>query len=106
MTYQMWREALPHEVEDSIKREGVVTIIDVREPEEWISGHIPGARHIPLGQLPARIGELDRNAEFVVVCRSGGRSARACEYLAQRGYRAINMTGGMSEWTGPLAYGQ
>lgn len=105
MADQTWKEILPHEVADKIAREEAASIIDVREPQEWMTGHIPGAKHIPLSQLPARIEELDRNDEYVVVCRSGSRSARACEYLAARGYRVINMIGGMFEWTGPVVYG-
>lgn len=105
MTYQTWNNLQPHEVADKVKKGSAVNIIDVREYEEWISGHIPGARHISLSLLPIKMEELDRNTEFVMVCQSGGRSARACEYLANKGYHVINMIGGMSEWTGDLVYG-
>ena len=50
--------------------------------------------------------ELDRNNETVVVCRSGGRSGRACEYLTAMGYKVINMSGGMLEWPGTIKYEQ
>ena len=72
-----------------------VTILDVREPDEWEAGHIKGALHIPLGDLPARFGELPGDGELVVVCRAGGRSARAVAWLAQNGYDALNLDGGM-----------
>lgn len=106
MAYQTWKEVLPNEVSKTMKKGSAVNILDVRESEEWVSGHIPGARHLPLSQLPVRTAELDRDAEYVIVCQSGGRSTRACEYLTAMGYRVINMSGGMSRWTGALTYGK
>ncbi len=74
-------------------------LLDVREPDEWQAGHIDGALHIPLAQLPLRIGEIpDGEAELVVVCRSGARSARAVAWLGQQGRSAINLDGGMGAW--------
>ena len=58
-------------------------LLDVREPDEWEAGHIKGALHIPLGDLPARFGELPGEGEVLVICRSGGRSARAVAWLNQ-----------------------
>ena len=57
-------------------------LLDVREPEEWEAGHAPGARHVPLGVLPDRMGELERAGPIVVVCRSGHRSGLATEWLS------------------------
>lgn len=74
-------------------------LVDVREPHEWAAGHAPGAIHIPLGDLPGRIGELPETDDAVaIVCRSGGRSARAVQWLAQQGYDVVNVEGGMLEW--------
>lgn len=73
-------------------------LLDVREPEEWDAGHAPGARHVPLGQLPERMGELERSGPVVVVCRSGSRSALATEWLATAGFDAANLIGGMQAW--------
>jgi rhodanese-related sulfurtransferase len=73
-------------------------LLDVREPEEWDAGHAPGARHIPLGQLPDRMGELEGSGPLVVVCRSGHRSALATEWLATAGFDAANLVGGMQQW--------
>ncbi len=74
---------------------GQVVLLDVREPEEWAAGHAPGALHVPLGELdPDRIG----GGEVVAVCRSGNRSGRATEALAQAGVSVRNMTGGMQAW--------
>jgi rhodanese-related sulfurtransferase len=74
-------------------------ILDVREPDEWQAGHIKGALHIPLADLPNRVGELgELGADLVVVCRSGGRSSRAVAWLGQNGYDALNLDGGMGAW--------
>ena len=78
-----------------------VQVVDVREVDEWNGelGRIPGARHVPLGQLRARLGELPRDRPVVAVCRSGGRSAEASLILEQAGFsRAANLSGGMIRW--------
>ncbi|MCX7622888.1 MAG: rhodanese-like domain-containing protein [Thermomicrobium sp.] len=75
-------------------------VIDVREPHEWKTGHIPGARLIPLDELPLRVAELDPEREIVLVCRSGNRSAQATLYLQRAGFRrVVNLAGGMIAWT-------
>lgn len=75
-------------------------IIDVREPDEWNAGHIPGARLIPLGELPHRLAELNPQREIVLVCRSGNRSARATALLQRAGFtRVANLAGGMIAWS-------
>jgi rhodanese-related sulfurtransferase len=73
-------------------------LLDVREQDEWDAGHAPQAVHIPLGELPDRVGELDPDAPLVVVCHSGARSARATAWLTQGGYDAVNLDGGMIAW--------
>jgi rhodanese-related sulfurtransferase len=78
--------------------QGGALLIDVREPEEWEAGHAPGARHIPLAQLPEHMGELDASDRIVVICRSGGRSALATEWLTEAGFDAANLIGGMQAW--------
>jgi rhodanese-related sulfurtransferase len=77
--------------------EGTV-LLDVRENDEWAAGHAPGALHIPLGDLPGRLGELPADAGLYVVCRSGGRSARATAFLNDNGWEATNVAGGMKAW--------
>jgi rhodanese-related sulfurtransferase len=72
-------------------------IIDVREPDEWASGHIPHAVHVPLQTVPDRTAAFD-GATAYVVCRSGGRSRRVCEYLAAQGFDVVNVSGGMLAW--------
>jgi rhodanese-related sulfurtransferase len=75
-------------------------VLDVREAWEWAAGHIEGAVHIPLGDLPSRVGELDPQARTLVVCHVGARSARATAWLRQLGRDAANLAGGMDAWEG------
>ncbi|GFG53806.1 sulfurtransferase [Mycolicibacterium agri] len=75
-----------------------VVLLDVREDDEWQRGHAEGAIHIPMGQVPARMSEIDPNAKLFVVCHLGGRSMRVAGYLAQNGYAPINVAGGMQAW--------
>ncbi len=76
-----------------------LVVLDVRENHEWAGGHIPGAVHIPLGELLERKDELDPQVQTLVVCHVGGRSARATAYLVANGYQAVNLDGGMIAWT-------
>ncbi|HTT55138.1 MAG TPA: rhodanese-like domain-containing protein [Streptosporangiaceae bacterium] len=73
-------------------------LLDVREDAEWRAGHAPGARHIPLRGLPARLSDLPRGRTVVTVCRSGHRSAQASALLARDGREVINLSGGMRAW--------
>lgn len=74
-------------------------LVDVREPYEWQAGHAPNARHIPLGQLPARSGDmLPTGRPVITVCRSGNRSRRAAALLATDGRQVFNLGGGMYAW--------
>ncbi|MCD1145950.1 rhodanese-like domain-containing protein [Kocuria sp. LUK] len=73
-------------------------ILDVREAFEWEAGHIEGAHHIPLGQLPERYGEVDADQDVYVICRSGGRSLKATAWLQQYGFDPVNVLGGMGAW--------
>lgn len=72
-------------------------VLDVREEAEWRHGHIDGATHIPLADLPARLSGLP-DEQTLVVCRIGGRSARAVAYLRRQGHDAVNLDGGMVDW--------
>jgi molybdenum cofactor guanylyltransferase len=73
-------------------------VLDVRQPEEYESGHVPGAVLIPLGDLPARQDEVPADREILVICRTGGRSAIAVQALNGAGYRATNVAGGTLAW--------
>ena len=73
-------------------------LLDVRESDEWVAGHAPGATHLPMSELTGRMDELPDDDPLYVVCRSGGRSARVVAYLAGHGYPAVNVGGGMQAW--------
>ena len=75
-------------------------VLDVRESYEWADGHIEGAVHIPLGDLPARVRELDPQAHTLVVCQVGARSASATAWLRNQGHDVANLAGGMDAWEG------
>ncbi|MDQ3281710.1 MAG: molybdopterin-synthase adenylyltransferase MoeB [Acidobacteriota bacterium] len=93
------RDTTPSEVNQQLQTGAGVVLVDVREPHEWSAGHIEGATHIPLAQVPQRLNEIPKDRDVVMICRSGGRSARAQEYLLQNGYtRVKNMVGGMMRW--------
>lgn len=84
-----------------------VELIDVREPEEYEAGHIPGIKLIPMGEIPEQMEKLDKNKEYVFVCRSGRRSHEVCKFLQAHGFaRVFNFDGGMLEWPGPMEFGK
>ena len=88
------------EVEKLLNEGKKLDIIDVREVDEVAGGKIPGAINIRLGLLEFRMHELDKSKEYIMVCRSGGRSAQATQFLEYQGFIVINMTGGMMSWEG------
>lgn len=73
-------------------------LLDVREDDEWELGHVRGALHIPLDDVPARLDEIDLDADLLVICRTSGRSFRLAQYLAQRGIDGVVVRGGMVAW--------
>ena len=95
------KQILPNEVEALLKEKAPIHIIDVREAVEVQAGKIPNALHIPLGLIEFKIQDLDKSKEYIMVCRSGGRSFKAATLLEEHGFNVINMTGGMLDWKGP-----
>lgn len=79
-------------------------VIDVREDFEVADGVIPGAVHIPLGEIPSSLEQLDKSLPYIIVCKGGVRSANACEYLAEQGYDVTNLEGGMLAYDGELEF--
>lgn len=77
---------------------GAVHLVDVREPNEYADGHVPGAILVPLGDVPDRVDAFRSDAPTYVICRSGARSMRACEYLAEQGLDVTNVAGGTMAW--------
>jgi rhodanese-related sulfurtransferase len=100
MGYVVNPAELPTADVSELPAEGLA-LLDVRENDEWAAGHAPEAVHIPLGELPGRVGELSELPEgqpIYVICRSGGRSARAAAWLNASGWDAVNVAGGMKSW--------
>lgn len=96
------KEITATEVQQRLENGEQLNLIDVREVDEVKAGHIPGATNIPLGLLEFRAHELDKNKPYIMVCRSGGRSGQASQYLENQGFNVTNMVGGMLSWKGKV----
>ncbi|WP_127587605.1 rhodanese-like domain-containing protein [Paenibacillus koleovorans] len=89
----------PQEIRERLAKNEKLNMIDVREDDEVAAGMIPGAKHIRLSEIPDRYEEIEQTGEIILICRSGNRSGRACQYLASLGIPGLkNMSGGMLEW--------
>ncbi|MGB8983942.1 MAG: rhodanese-like domain-containing protein [Anaerolineales bacterium] len=88
----------PLELNEKLKNGRRPLVIDVRQPDEYRTGHIPGAKLIPLNKLGGRLHELPQNREIVAVCASGNRSGSATRMLVRAGFNAANLRGGMLSW--------
>ena len=87
------------ELKQRLDRGDQLTIVDVREPNEYQINRIPGSQLIPLGEIPRRYAELDPEDEIIVQCKMGGRSAKAADYLRSVGFkRVLNLKGGILDW--------
>ncbi len=73
-------------------------VVDVREPGEYVGGHVPGATLVPMGQVPSRMSELPRDKTIYLICASGNRSLSTASYLIRAGYDAHSVTGGTGAW--------
>ena len=81
----------------SARADGAVTI-DVREPDEYVAGHVPGARLMPMGEVPSRLTELPRARPVYVICQSGNRSQAIAHLLVRQGFDARSVAGGTTAW--------
>ena len=87
------------ELKQRLDRGDKLKIVDVREPNEYQINRIPGSQLIPLGDVPKRYEELNKNDEIVVHCKMGGRSAKAADFLRSVGFtRVLNLKGGILDW--------
>jgi len=75
-----------------------VPVIDVREDHEFTAGHVPGAIHIPMNEVPARLEEIPRDKPVFVICAAGGRSRQVVDHLRAQGFEAVNVAGGTGGW--------
>lgn len=93
-------EIEPRELKRRIDHGDDILILDVREPDEIAIARFPGAFNLPMGEVPARVAELDPDRETIVVCHHGIRSAQTAGYLASNGFeRVSNLIGGIDEWS-------
>jgi rhodanese-related sulfurtransferase len=95
-------EITPTEFVARRDRGDALTLLDVREDWELAVASVPDIVHIPMGQVAERIGELAREKEVVVLCRSGRRSLEVAKFLQQNGFRAVNLAGGILAWSREL----
>lgn len=92
------------QLEQKLQSDESIVVLDVREPAEYAFRHIPNAVSIPLGDIENRLGELNKQTEIYVICRTGTRSDMAAQKLAANGFeRVLNVVPGMSSWSGPTA---
>ncbi len=80
------------------RRDGGMPVIDVRQPHEYVEAHVPGARLVPLAEVPERLDEVPAEGPVLVICHSGGRSLKATEFLRARGVDAVSVAGGTTAW--------
>ncbi len=82
-------------LKEKIEADEELYLIDVREDEEVAEGMIPQAVHIRMGDIPEKMDTLDKDKEYVFICRSGMRSMNVCKYLDEQGFKTVNVEGGM-----------
>ena len=96
----MLEQILPTDLKQRLDRGDAVVVLDVREPDELALARLPGVVHIPVGDIPARLHELDPDRETVVMCHHGTRSAHVASFLLQRDFtRVLNLHGGIDAWS-------
>ncbi len=94
------RELSPAQVRHLLDRGHPLVLLDVREAEEVALVRLPGSVHIPMGEIPGRVHELDPDADIVVYCHHGMRSASVVGFLAQRDFASVaNLSGGIDAWS-------
>ena len=91
--YQQWQETSLH-------------VLDVREVDEFVAGHVPDSHNLPLSQLEKLYQDLDENTEYHVICQAGKRSEKASAFLDSQGYRVVNVQGGVAGFPGQLIKGE
>lgn len=94
-----YNEIDPQQASELMQQDKELVVLDVREQDEYDTAHIDGVKLIPLGQLPERVNELDKDQQILCVCAGGVRSDRACQFLSNQGFGNVtNMSEGMKGW--------
>lgn len=89
---------------EQIMNKNKVTILDIRETDEWLNGHIKGAIHLPMSTLASNLDKLNKEEMYYVICHSGNRSTQVAKVLSKMNYKITNVMGGMSLYKGDLSY--
>jgi rhodanese-related sulfurtransferase len=91
------------ELQEKLEAGEKLHLIDVREDYEVAYGKIPGAMHIPMNTIPEQLQHLDKEKEYIIICAAGVRSEMVCRYMHEKGFKVVNMEGGMYSWEGELS---
>lgn len=94
------KEITAEQLEKMMEEEEVIELIDVREEFEVKLGKVPGAKNIPLQQLLNNLNDLNKNKEYILICRSGNRSGMAGQFMEMQGFKTVNVVDGMIGWKG------
>ncbi|WP_414046637.1 rhodanese-like domain-containing protein [Macrococcus equi] len=89
-------------IQDAISTGTDAQILDVRELDEYVAGHIPEATNLPLSEIETKANTLSKDIEYIIICKKGGRALRAGEYLDSLGYNVTVAEQGMDDWTGEV----
>ena len=100
----MYKTVMMNDVEQAMKN-GPIDVLDVREPEEYEEGHIPGAILAPISDFMNHLQKVDKTKHYYVICYSGARSQVVAEYLGKQGYQVTNVMGGMRTYRGTKVTG-
>jgi len=87
------------DLEEFAAARGSALLVDIRDPDEYASGHVPGAVLIPMSQLANRVDEIDKTLPVFVICASGNRSSAMTDLLRASGFDAVSVAGGTAAWT-------
>ena len=105
----MFKNISPKEFQEKMQNDGNSVVLDVRTPEEYEEKHIPGSINIDIKEpdFQDKLDELPEDKQYLVYCRSGGRSARACQIMATEGFENLyNLEGGILDWNGEVEEGK
>lgn len=95
-------EIVAVDLEELLRQDNQIVVIDVREAEEVALGMINESIHIPMSEIPHAIPSFDNEKHYILVCRSGSRSESVTKYLMKKGYHASNLVGGIIDWRGEI----
>ncbi|EHF2867769.1 rhodanese-like domain-containing protein [Listeria monocytogenes] len=97
----MYQSITANDLEQDLKK-APHNILDVRDADAFVEGHIPDAINIPINELPEKLATLDKEKAYTIICYAGGRSERASQFLAAEGFEVTNVMGGMGAFHGTV----